>query len=123
MSEPNPAPLFLRHLKIWSTGDFSPFDEIIAPEYVGHADTGMRDRNELRAAIERFRLRYPDIRFQIVDQFVTGDKVATRLRAEWTDSRTGTRTQLSGTNMSRVAEGKIVEEWTAWEIEPQEETP
>lgn len=123
MSEPDPAPLFMRHLKIWSTGDFGSFDEIIAPEYVGYADSGPRDRNELRAAIERFRLRYPDIRFQLVDQFVTGDKVATRLRAEGTDSRSGARIQLSGTNMSRVAGGKIVEEWAAWEMESQKETP
>ncbi|HEY6572496.1 MAG TPA: nuclear transport factor 2 family protein [Candidatus Eisenbacteria bacterium] len=123
MNEANPAPLFLRHLKIWSTGDFASFDEIISPEYVGHADSGTRDRNGLRAAIERFRLRYPDIRFQIVDQFVTGDKVATRLRAEGTDSRAGTRAELSGTNMSRVADGRIVEEWMTWEIEPQKETP
>jgi predicted SnoaL-like aldol condensation-catalyzing enzyme len=117
MNDPNPTPVFFRHLKLWATGDLGRFDEIIAPDYVGHADAVTRDRDGLKAAIREFRERYPDIRFQIVDQFVTGDKVATRLRAEGTDSRTGERVELRGTNMSRIAGGKIVEEWSAWAVE------
>jgi predicted ester cyclase len=107
--------LFRRHIHAWESGDLSQIDELIDDRYVGHVAAGDRDRDGLKARIADFRATYPDITFTIEDQMVNGDRVVTRLTARGTHQPTGQATTLSGLNISRIAGGKIVEEWAAWE--------
>ena len=110
--------VFRRVLHMWESGDLSEFDRVIADDYVGHVATGSRNREALRERIQTFRLLYPDIHFTIEDQFVRGEKVVVRMRAVGKNSKTGLKTELIGINISRLAGGRIAEEWAAWETIP-----
>ena len=114
-SVPDGAGVFRRALHLWESGDLSEFDNIIAADYVGHVASGTRDRAGLRERIRTFRLLYPDIHFTVEDQFSRGEKVVVRMRAVGTNSKTGTKAELIGINISRVVDGRIVEEWATWE--------
>ncbi len=106
---------FRSHLRIWATGDLSALDEIINSDYVGHVAAGDRDRDGLIARIKAFRSLYPDIVFTVEDQIAVGDKVVTRMTAHGTYQPTGKTTTLIGINISRIVDGRIVEEWAVWE--------
>lgn len=115
-SEPyDAASVCRRHLHMWETGDLSEFDKIIAADYVGHVASGTRDREGLRERIRTFRRLYPDIHFEVEDQFSQREKVVTRMRAVGTNSSTGAKTELIGINISRVVDRKVAEEWATWE--------
>jgi ketosteroid isomerase-like protein len=103
---------------MWESGDLARFDEIVATDYVGHVASGTRDRGGLRARIQAFHKLFPDIHFTIEDQFARGDKLVTRMRAQGTNSTSGTKTELMGINISRIRNGKLVEEWAVWEPLP-----
>ena len=115
LSDRNPASVFRGGLQMWESGDLSQFNEIVATDYVGHVASGNRDREGLRARIQEFHKLYPDIHFNIEDQFGRGDKLVTRMRARGTNSRTGAKVELMGINISRIVKGKLVEEWATWE--------
>jgi hypothetical protein len=53
--------------------------------------------------------------FEINDQFVEGDKIATRMTAHVKVRATGEPITLMGINLARIVDGKIVEEWNTWE--------
>lgn len=107
--------IFRSYLGIWSTGELGQIDHVIDPSYIGHVAAGDRDRAGLQARIQKFRMTFPDVAFTIEDQLADGDKVVTRLSAVGTHHDTGQATQLIGINISRIAAGKIVEEWATWE--------
>jgi predicted ester cyclase len=107
--------LFRRVVNMWETGDLSLFNEMIAPHYIGHVAAGDRVSEGLKTRIAVFRAAFPDSVFTIEDQLVDGDKVATRLTTRGTQHLTGEVVTLLGLNISRIAQGKIVEEWATWE--------
>lgn len=111
----DPASVFRSVLQMWESGNLSQFNEIIAGDDAGHVASGMRDREGLRARIQAFHKLYPDIHFNIEDQFGQGDKLVTRMRALGTNSDTGAKTELMGINISRIVKGKLAEEWATWE--------
>jgi ketosteroid isomerase-like protein len=115
MSAESNKALLRRAIDIWSAGNLSAVDEIVAPEYVGHVSTGDRDKQALRQRIEAFHRLYSQMAFHVEDQMADGDKVITRLSAVVTRRDTGKSAKLIGINISRVVRGKIVEEWNTWE--------
>jgi predicted SnoaL-like aldol condensation-catalyzing enzyme len=79
---------------------------------------------ELARALEEFRQSirhfhslfiYSPDSFEINDQFVEGEKVATRMTAHVKVRATGESITLVGINLARIVDGKIVEEWNTWE--------
>lgn len=98
-------------------GDLSALDEIIAPDYVGHASAGDRDLDGFRQSIKYFHslFAYDADSFEVNDQFVEGEKVATRMTARVKMRATGEPVTLIGINIARIVEGKIIEEWNTWE--------
>ena len=65
----DPASVFGHILQMWESGNLSQFNEIVGSDYVGHVASGMRDREGLRVRIQAFHKLYPDIHFDIEDQF------------------------------------------------------
>lgn len=98
--------------------------EVIAPDYIGHASAGDRDFAGFRASIEHFHALfvYTADSFTVEDQFVEGEKVATRMTARVKVRETGEPITLIGINLARIVGGKIVEEWNTWE-QLQKATP
>jgi hypothetical protein len=111
----DPAAVCRRCIRMWEEGDLAPFDELIARDYAGHVASGTRDRDGLRERIREFHALFPDVDIAVEDQFVQGERVVTRMRASGTNSRTGARAELIGINISRVVNGKLLEEWATWE--------
>jgi len=114
--------VFRRLVVIYATGDLSALDEVIAPGYVGHASAGDRDFEGFRQSILYFHslFIYGEDSFEVNDQFVEGEKVATRMTAHVKVRATGEPITLIGINLARIVDGKIVEEWNTWEqLQPQ----
>ncbi|MBV6416289.1 MAG: hypothetical protein CMLOHMNK_00820 [Steroidobacteraceae bacterium] len=114
--------VFRRLVEIYATGELSALDEVIAPGYVGHASAGDRDFEGFRQSILYFHnlFIYGEDSFEVNDQFVEGEKVATRMTAHVKVRATGEPMTLIGINLARIVDGKIVEEWNTWEqLQPQ----
>lgn len=109
--------VFRRLVDIYATQDLSALEEVIAPNYIGHASAGDRDFEGFRKSIEYFHnlFVYSADSFEVNDQFVEGDKVATRMTAHVKVRATGESITLIGINLARIVGGKIVEEWNTWE--------
>lgn len=109
--------VFRRLVEIYATGDLAALDEVIAPDYIGHASAGDRDFEGFRQSIQYFHdlFVYDENSFQVNDQFVEGEKVATRMTANVKVRATGEPITLIGINLARIVGGKIVEEWNTWE--------
>ena len=109
--------VFRRLVDLYAVGNVSALDEVIAPNYVGHTSAGDRDLEGLRQSILYFHnlFIYSEDSFQVNDQLVDGEKVATRMTAHVKVRATGEPVTLIGLNIARLVDGKLVEEWNTWE--------
>jgi ketosteroid isomerase-like protein len=109
--------IFRRLVEIYTEADVDALDEFISPDYVGHTSAGTRDLAEFRQSILNFHalFEYGRGAFTVEDQFVEGDKVATRMTAHVRMRETGEPVTLLGINLAIVRDGKLVEEWNTWE--------
>ena len=110
--------LFRRYVAIWQSGEVERLAEVIHPAYAGHPASGDRDAEGLRQRILAFKGLYPDVVFTFGDQLAEGDRVASRMTARATRAADGQRVVLHGLNISRIRDGRIAEEWMAWEGVP-----
>jgi predicted ester cyclase len=118
MSAQSNKDLFRTYVGLWETGRIDELGTVIHDRYVGHAPAGDRDLEGLRQRITVFGQLYSGARFQIEDELAQGSKVATRLTATAQRAAAGQAVKLFGLNISRVLDGKIIEEWMAWEVHP-----
>jgi len=109
--------VFRRLIDLYAAGDISALEEVIAPDYVGHASAGDRDLEGFRQSIVFFHNLYVYAKdsFRVEDQLVDGEKVVTRMSANVRVRETGEPVTLLGINIARIVDGKIVEEWNTWE--------
>ena len=109
--------VFRKLVDIYATGDVAALDQVIAPDYVGHASAGDRDFEGFRQSILFFHdlFIYNENSFRVEDQLADGEKVVTRMTANVQLRETGEPVTLIGINIARIVEGKIVEEWNTWE--------
>ena len=106
-------------------GDVSVAPEVFAADCVIHIN-GSPERNlgvaGFKEMVAGLLTAFPDMRFTIEDQFVAGNKVATRWVGEGTNSAplanlpaTGRRVRIDGIILDRVADGRIAERWEQWD--------
>ncbi len=109
--------VFRRLVDLYAVGDIAGLDQVMAPNYVGHASAGDRNLEEFRQSILHFHslFIYTKDSFRVEDQLVDGEKVATRMTARVRIRETGEPVTLLGINIARIVDGKIVEEWNTWE--------
>jgi predicted ester cyclase len=109
--------VFRRLVDIYATCDVAALHEVIAPDYIGHVAAGDRDFEGFRQSILHFHnlFIYDENSFEVNDQFVEGEKVATRMTAHVKVRESGEPITLIGINLARIVGGKIVEEWNTWE--------
>jgi SnoaL-like polyketide cyclase len=65
-----------------------------------------------------FREIHPDVRFSIDDQLTKNNRAATQMIAKATRSSDGQTVTLYALNISRISDGRIIEEWMTWGIQP-----
>ena len=104
-------------------GNLGVIDELVAPNYVGH-DPAMDQQGPegVKEFITGYIAAFPDAKITIEDQLAAGDLVATRWTARGTQTGelmgippTGKQVTVTGIAISRVKNGKVVEEWSNWD--------
>jgi steroid delta-isomerase-like uncharacterized protein len=106
-------------------GNLGVIDELVASNYVGHdpAMPNQQGPEGIKEFITGYLAAFPDGRITIDDQFASGDLVATRWMGRGTQTGelmgippTGKQVTITGITISRVENGKVVEEWTNWDM-------
>jgi steroid delta-isomerase-like uncharacterized protein len=107
------------------TWDLALVDEIFDENIVSHDPTEpepIRGRETYRAAMHEFGSAFPRAQINIEDQLTAGDRVVTRWsftsrhdREVYGVPATGRQVTITGMDIHRVADGRIVEEWTEWD--------
>ena len=106
-------------------GDLKVVDELVDRKYVGYDPSipePLLGPDGFKENISTYRAAYSDARITVDDQIAEGDKVATR----WTGrgkhdgdlmgvGPTGKQVKVSGLTLSRLANGKVIEEYTNWD--------
>lgn len=108
----------------WS-GNLDAIEECVAPGYVGYDPTKpepTRGPDGVRACIERWIAAFPGGAVTVVDQVAEGDRVATRWVGRGVHTGeiagiapTGKEVTVAGSTVSRLENGRVVEEWTTWD--------
>jgi hypothetical protein len=107
--------VFQALLNAWQDAPPSSVSEVVTPGYAGHMlhlIEGERSAAEYPGWIERYRSANPSTDFVIEDQFESGDRLCTRLRAERRDGEQVWAAR--GINISRFEGDRIAEEWAVW---------
>ncbi|MDQ4001303.1 MAG: ester cyclase [Actinomycetota bacterium] len=106
--------------EVINQGNIDAIDELIDPGVVDHAappgfPTGREGAKQFAAMM---RAAFPDLHLTIEDMIAEGDKVA--VRSTWSGTHegefmgipaTGRRVAVSGIDISRCADGRMVEHW------------
>jgi len=119
MSEVNKALVRRGIEEAVNKGNFSVVDEILSTDYIYREPTvgEKRGRAGFRELVTMYRNAFPDVKLTIDEQIAEGDKVVTRWSATGTHrgelfgtAPTGKQVRVQGIIVSRIANGKIVEE-------------
>jgi steroid delta-isomerase-like uncharacterized protein len=116
--------LIRRLTQAQDAGDLAALDGLYAPDVVGHG--GPPGIPEGLAGVKQFiamlRAAFPDARTAVEDLVAEGDRVATRWTGTGTNSGSfmglppsGKRTTVTGIDIYRIADGKVVEHWSEWD--------
>ncbi|TMK73659.1 MAG: ester cyclase [Actinobacteria bacterium] len=101
MSDGLPA-VFSRMLDLWNGGDVDPADV-----YASVAD-------DLEPTIAKFRAAFPDLRWEIDEWFVAGDRYVLRMHA--TGTYIGQTFRFEGVELHRVHGDRIVDSDQVWDL-------
>lgn len=112
--------------EIWNWGNLAVVGQNVTSDFVHHDPAnpwqapGPAGVTEL---VRTYRTAFPDLRFDLEDAIPTGDKVVVRWRARGTHTGslrtilpTGTHVTVTGITIFRLAEGKIAEAWTNYDM-------
>ena len=104
--------------EIWNQGNLDVADELFAIDYVYHGVPQIRGPEGIKQHVAALRSAVPDAHISFDDMIAEGDKVVSR----WTSGGTqtgefmgippsGKQVKFTGIIISRIADGKIVEDW------------
>jgi steroid delta-isomerase-like uncharacterized protein len=103
-------------------GDISLMDELLAPNYVMHMNADNFDLQGYKQFQPSVLAGFPDGHWVIEDMVAEGDRVAWRYSFYGTHlgefmglPATGKQLRLSGILVSRIAGGRIAEEWEIYD--------
>jgi predicted ester cyclase len=103
-----------------NSGNLSVIDEIIGPNYINHAAPfGLaNDKNGLKKLLEEFILAFPDQHIEAKKIFAKDDLAIAYWEITGTHQGkffgvepTGKKIRMTGIDIDRVQDGKIVEHW------------
>mgnify|MGYP001814251810 CR=1 FL=1 len=122
MSEDKKAWFGRQVARVWNEGDLDAADEFYAADVVIHnAAPGNPGGIEgVKLTVSSVRAALPDLKFTTEDMITEGDKVVQRWSMTGTQEGefmgappTGKKTTFGGISIVRVANGKVVEIWSA----------
>jgi len=118
--EANKALVLRTHEEVWSAGNIDVVDELYSADYIGHWVSGEdTDREGLKQIVAESKAAFPDKTEEVVHVVAEGDLVVSHFIASGTfageiDGVQSESKQISRPEMAihRIADGKIVEQWT-----------
>ena len=110
--------IFRELIDCYARADVDAMAALIAPGYRGHTSAGERDWEAFRQSILNFHqlFDYAPDSFVVEDQFVDGEKVATRMTCTVKNKESGEAMTMIGINLAVIRGGQVVEEWNTWEM-------
>jgi predicted ester cyclase len=106
--------------ELWGQGDLAAADDVLAVDLIEHNPLPGQGagREGHKQVVALFRSAFPDLQVTTEDLLEDGDRVALRWKAEGTHrgdllglAPTGKRVTLTGIEILRIANGRIVERW------------
>ncbi len=119
-TEDNKALIRRFYEEVFNQRNLAALDEFYAPDHVDHTlPPGLPAGPEgTKQAIDMILTALPDLHITIEDMIAEGDKVVTRFTTQGTHQGvfgnippTGKPVQVSTIEITRIAEGKITEDW------------
>jgi ketosteroid isomerase-like protein len=100
---------------LWNRRDLGVIDELIGEPYVRHSSAGTRSlsRAEFRREVCASWQLLHDAATTVDDQVAAGDRVWTRATTTGVNLETGETSVVTWLVVHRVADGRIVESWSA----------
>jgi predicted SnoaL-like aldol condensation-catalyzing enzyme len=104
--------------RVWNESDVSAIDELALPNMASH---GLMSTIEGRDAWLRnfympMRAALSDIKVELLDEAVNGDKIFGRLVATQVPKMTNGQVSMHGMCVMRVENGKLAEAWDTWDF-------
>ena len=125
-SQALPNELIVRRFvdEVLNNADDSAMSDLVHPDYRHLTPDGeLRGRDGLKALFDDYRSGLPDLNVAIDDLVVSGNKVATSIKLTGTHSgdflgirATGKLLSVHGMVLSRLEDGKIIEEWEVLDL-------
>src|SRR5258706_15645789 len=114
-------------IAVWHHGAFETLAEVLAPAFVHHTSLTLATQGATVAGLEgvrrevtAWREAFPDLRLTLETVLVAGDTVVVRWTGRGThqgvclgQTPTGQPVTWTGISLYRVAQGHIMEQWTA----------
>ncbi len=109
-----------RALEVITEKDFSIVDQLYDANYLRHDPDSpqVHSREEYKRYLMGLCTVFPDLHFTVDDVFAEDDRVTCRFSIRGTHKQpwrglpaTGKQVNLTGINISRIAENRIVEDW------------
>jgi steroid delta-isomerase-like uncharacterized protein len=113
-----------RYFDAANRDDLAALDDLLSPDVIDHgAYPGQAaGRDGFKQFFAFWRTAFPDLVYTIEDEIADGDRVVVRWTARGTHrgmyhgvAPTGKRVTMSGIQINRLANGKIVEDWTRFD--------
>jgi predicted ester cyclase len=107
----------------WNKGNLNVLDELLTPDHVTHDPMApSRGIKEVKDSIGKYRAAFPDVRCEIDELLLVGDKVVTRFHYSGTHKNqfegiapTGRRVNGTGITIQRFKGDRIQETFTNWD--------
>jgi predicted ester cyclase len=100
--------------QVCSRGDMSLAPQCYAQDFADHVGRlEFRGLDGVERSTALYRALFDDLAFDVLDQVAEGDRVASRFVV--TGSNRGRRVSLWGITISRLENGRIAEDWSAFD--------
>jgi steroid delta-isomerase-like uncharacterized protein len=112
--------------EVWGQGNLDVTDEILAEDFVRHGPDieggQINGREAFKGLVTAYRTGVPDLNVPIMELFEIGDRVIARWRVTGTNrgqllgqDPNGRAFDVSGQHILRFADGRVAEEWVAYD--------
>jgi predicted ester cyclase len=99
---------------VCASGDMDLAPRCYAPDFADHVGSlEYEGLDGVRRSTSLYRALFDDLRFEVVDQVAEGDRVASRFVL--TGLNRGRRVRMWGIVISRLRDGRIVEDWASFD--------
>lgn len=110
--------------EVWNKGNMGVLGELVSDKYIGaHSLVGaVRGLEGLKQHVQVFRTAFPDLKLDIEDVGMTGDRVFVRWTGRGTHrgvfmgvAPTNNKGEIRGISINRFADGKLIENYDSFD--------